>query len=220
MSWFNFFGFGRKKKAESIGSALEIPVAKPKPAPTPKPSKVRRYFFNQKTLQCYGTFFPYWDGWITAGHVLTSSGHKWPPFTEVTEKKRKPHLWPGGLDAALNHCRIPSEAPPKPYAGQKVKIMGFPAGSSSLETRHGEVYIERSPRSGVWIAQIHRPDEPVVSGMSGGPVICKKTDLPIGILITRNSPADLDRDQIADQSCDFISLSSIWYVLQDSNNMA
>ena len=98
--------------------------------------------------------------------------------------------------------------------------MGFPAGSSSLETRHGEVYIERSPRSGVWIAQIHRPDEPVVSGMSGGPVICKKTDLPIGILITRNSPADLDRDQIADQSCDFISLSSIWYVLQDSNNMA
>jgi len=59
-----------------------------------------------------------------------------------------------------------------------------------------------------------------VTGMSGGPVIDLKTDQPIGILITRNSPADLDKDQIPDQSCDFISLSSVWYVLNSNHNMA
>jgi len=97
------------------------------------------------------------------------------------------HLWPAGLDAALQGCSLPDQAPTKPYPGQKIRVLGYPAGSRTLEERHGEVYIERDARSGVWIAQIHRPDEPVVTGMSGGPVVCKKTDQPIGILITRNS---------------------------------
>ncbi len=217
MSWLGFL-------RRYFGASEENPSA-PAPAPTnsqsgptpkPRPFKVRRYFFNMKASQCYGTFFPYWGGWITAGHVMTSTGHKWPPFVE----NGKTHLWPAGLDAALQGCQLPDQAPPKPYIGQKVKILGFPAGSRTMEERHGEVYLERDARSGIWIAQIHRPDEPVVSGMSGGPVICKKTDLPIGILITRNSPADLDRDQIVDQSCDFISLSAVWYVLAPNYNMA
>ena len=215
MNWLGFLKWFRGSSSEKVAS-------KPKHSPqvktdsTPKPYRVRRHFFNMKASQCYGTFFPYWEGWITAGHVMTSTGHKWPPFVP----KGEVHLWPAGLDAALRGCRLPDQAPPKPYSGQKVKIFGYPAGSRTLEERHGEVYIERDPRSGVWIAQIHRPDEPVVTGMSGGPVICKKTDLPIGILITRNSPADLDQDQIADQSCDFISLSSVWYVLNPNHNVA
>jgi len=215
MGWSRFFKrvFG---KDDVPAVAAPIEVSKSADTPIPQTFKVRRYFFNQRASQCYGTFFPYWGGWITAGHVLTSTAHKWPPFAQ----EGKAQLWPAGLDAALKNCVLPKEPPPKPYSGQKIKLMGFPAGSSNLETRHGEVYIEREPRSGVWIAQIHSPDEPVVTGMSGGPVIDLKTDQPIGILITRNSPADLDKDQIPDQSCDFISLSSVWYVLNSNHNMA
>jgi len=182
----------------------------------PKPYRVRRHFFNLKTLQCYGTFFPYWDGWISAGHVLTSSQHKWPPYAD----KNNPELWPGGLDAAVNGCEVPKAPPATPYAGQAVRILGFPAGSRNLETRMGKVYMERTTGSGNWIAHIQAPDEPVVTGMSGGPVIDIKTDLPIGILITRNSPADLDKDQIPDQSCDFVALSAVWEVLQSQDRQS
>lgn len=212
MGWLDFF----RRNSNKPKAAADT-----QPAPTGILSSniseqdVRRHFFNLKTQQCYASFFPYWGGWITAGHVLTSSAHNWPPFAD----EGKEHLWPAGLDAALRGCRLPDEAPPKPYAGQKVKVMGYPAGASSLSVRHGEVYLERSKKSGIWIAQIHRPDEPVVTGMSGGPVICKKTNKPIGIIITRNSPADLDADQIPDQSCDFIALSAVWYVLKPNHNM-
>jgi len=74
--------------------------------------------------------------------------------------------------------------------------------------RVGKVYYERLP--GTWIAHIENPDEPVVTGMSGGPVIDAKTGEPIGIIITRNSPADLNNDRDPDESCDFISLAALW----------
>lgn len=181
----------------------------PQAGSSPKPHRVRRFFFNQKNSQCYGTFFPFWDGWITAGHVLTSSQHEWPHFVDKTA----PQLWPGGLDAAVNGCVLPAVPPPAPYPGQLVKLLGFPAGSRSLEKRMGTVYLERMSGSGTWITHIKAPDEPVVTGMSGGPVIDIKTDLPIGILITRNSPADLDKDAVPDQSCDFVALSAVWQAL-------
>ena len=77
-----------------------------------------------------------------------------------------------------------------------------------MEERTGRIYFERSP--GQWIMHIFEPDEPVVTGMSGGPVLDAKTRLPIGITITRNSPADLNNDRIPDESADFIALSSVW----------
>ena len=129
-------------------------------------------------------------------------------------------LWPEGLDAALKGCDIPDTAPPPPYSGQIVRLLGFPAGSRHLETRMGTVYIERETGSGHWITHIKSPDEPVVSGMSGGPVIDIKTDLPIGIIITRNSPADLDHDQKADQSCDFVALSAVWDAVHSASLVA
>jgi len=61
-----------------------------------------------------------------------------------------------------------------PVAGQAVILKGYPAGSRSLEIRHGIVYFERL--SGQWIAHIKNPDEPVVTGMSGGPVINAETE--------------------------------------------
>ena len=48
------------------------------------------------------------------------------------------------------------------------------------------------------------------SGMSGGPVLDALTLEPIGITITRNSPADLNNDRDPDESADFIALSSVW----------
>jgi len=56
---------------------------------------------------------------------------------------------------------------------------------------------------------------PVVTGMSGGPVLDAKTLKPIGITITRNSPADLNNDREPDESADFIALSDVWEAISN-----
>ena len=128
--------------------------------------------------------------------------------------------WPEGLDAALIGTRLPKRKPPAPRRGQEVICKGYPAGSRSLEVRHGNVYIERMAGSGTWIAHIKSPDEPVVTGMSGGPVIDALTQEPIGIIITRNSPADLNNDRDPDESCDFIALSAVWEAARRLQNIS
>lgn len=80
-----------------------------------------------------------------------------------------------------------------------------------METRTARTYFERG--GGQWIAHIFDPDEPVVVGMSGGPVIDVATGQPVGITITRNSPADLNSDRDPDESADFIALSVVWDAL-------
>jgi len=124
--------------------------------------------------------------------------------------------WPDGLDAAIVGCSLPHHRPQPPQVGQDVVIRGYPAGSRHIEQRTGRVYFERS--SGQWIAHIVEPDEPVVTGMSGGPVLDAKTLEPIGITITRNSPADLNHDRDPDESADFIALSAVWDALQDQKS--
>ena len=89
-----------------------------------------------------------------------------------------------------------------------------------MELRHAKVYIERGKGSGTWIAHIHEPDEPVVTVMSGGPVIDALTGQPLGIIITRNSPADLNNDRDPDESCDFIALSSVWDAVARQQNFS
>ncbi len=174
---------------------------------------VRRHFYNEKRFQCYASFFPFWDGWITAGHVLTDAQHNWPEFTHDGDS----HIWPTGLDAAMRGCLLPDTPPPSPLLGQKVIANGFPAGARNMEQRYGHVYMERGTGSGTWIMHIERPDEPVVTGMSGGPVIDADSKDPIGILITRNSPADLDADRDPDESCDFVSLHALWHAVKASS---
>ncbi|WP_189580199.1 trypsin-like peptidase domain-containing protein [Litorimonas cladophorae] len=165
---------------------------------------VRRYFHNQQHFQCYTSWFAHWDGWISAGHCLTEAQDHLPDFVESQSIVK----WPDGLDAALVGCRLPQTRPKDPVIGQEVIMQGFPAGSRNMEHRAGQVYFERSP--GQWIAHIFDPDEPVVTGMSGGSVLDAKTGRPIGIIITRNSPADLNNDRDPDESADFIALSSVW----------
>lgn len=171
-------------------------------------TSVRRHFFNEPHFQCYATFFAHWNGWITAGHCMSDAHDHIPPFASDKEQVSQVIKWPDGLDAALIGCRLPDQQPRAPEIGEAVIAEGFPAGSRNLETRRGKVYFQRSP--GTWIMHISDPDEPVVTGMSGGRVRSVKTGEVLGVIITRNSPADLDRDRDPDESCDFTSLADVW----------
>ena len=193
---------------------------KTKPAPlTPLmmavDGDVRRHFFNEDNFQCYASFFAHWGGWITAGHCMTDALDHVPPFATVAKTNPSVNKWPDGLDAALIGCRLPSKQPRAPRVGEEVIAEGFPAGSRHLEQRRGVVYFERAP--GTWIMHIKTPDEPVVTGMSGGRVRSVKTGEVLGIIITRNSPADLDRDRDPDESCDFTALSDVWSAVNGEN---
>ncbi len=168
--------------------------------------EIRRYFHNQHGFQCYTTWFRHWNGWISAGHCVTEAMDHTPDF--VTQNCV---TWPDGLDAALAGCILPKTKPAAPIIGRDVILQGYPAGCRTLETRKGLVYFERG--AGQWIAHIKNPDEPVVTGMSGGPVLDAKSGEPIGIIITRNSPADLNNDRDPDESADFIALSEVWEAL-------
>ena len=181
----------------------------PIPPVSGQPVHVKRHFYNQPGFQTYGSFFTLWNGWATAGHVLSEASELLPDFCTGPSQS-----WPGGLDAALIGCTLPPYAPEPPRVGQDIIVKGYPAGSRHIEQRRARVYHQR--QAGVWIAHIIMPDEPVVTGMSGGAVIDASTGVAIGILITRNSPADLNADRDPDESCDFVALSDIWHTLSDS----
>lgn len=174
---------------------------------------VRRHFYNQTGFQTYGSFFTLWDGWATAGHVLSEASEMLPDFCTGQVCS-----WPDGLDGALIGCRLPSTSPAPPRVGQNLVVKGYPAGSRHPEERRATTYYERQP--GVWIAHIIMPDEPVVTGMSGGAVIDADTGEAVGILITRNSPADLNADRDPDESCDFVALSAFWEAAKRAETVA
>jgi len=199
MSLFSFF----RRKAPPRTQTVAPKEWSPAPSRPTGDLDIRRHFYNERGFQCYATFFAHWDGWITAGHCMTDTNDMLPPFARGALT-----TWPDGLDAAILGCNLPQKRPADPVIGKGVICKGFPAGSHNLEIRRGKVYFERNP--GTWIVHIEIPDEPVVTGMSGGPVIDEATGEPIGIIITRNSPADLNNDRDPDESCDFIALSAIW----------
>lgn len=205
MSFFRFF----RRSTPKNPPAAQQPILREtsglaSSSPNLATIDIRRYFHNEHHFQCYTSWFSYWDGWISAGHCLTEAQDHLPNFASTGHVTK----WPDGLDAALVGCSLPATRPAKPIIGRDVIIQGYPAGSRQLEQRKGRIYFERSP--GQWIVHIFEPDEPVVTGMSGGPVLDALTLEPIGITITRNSPADLNNDRDPDESADFISLSSVW----------
>ncbi len=203
---FPFFPFFKKKRAHPAPNPHNIP-----PTPMPRATEqVRRHFYNERGFQTYGTFFAHWDGIITAGHVLSEAQDKLPPFARGHVES-----WPGGLDAALIGCDLPRSCPADPKSGQSVICRGYPAGSAYAATRTAKIYMQRPGAPDTWIARIIDPDEPVVTGMSGGAVFDADTGEPLGILITRNSPADLNNDRDPDESFDFISLAGVWRVLKN-----
>lgn len=207
-----------------FGIKTDEPEPAPQGAPPPlitRPTEsfetglIRRHFYNEAGFQTYGSFFSAWQGWITAAHVLDEAKGLLPPFADGNTDK-----WPAGLDAALIGCTLPDQMPRAPKSGQLIKCIGYPAGSAHPAERQAKVYMKRPGQTDTWIAHILEPDEPVVTGMSGGAVIDIETDMPIGIIITRNSPADLNNDRDPDESLDFVSLSGVWEVLQTGPGVA
>jgi hypothetical protein len=202
-----------------FGPGRQPPQPSPPPIVMPDPVQekpvreemVRRHFFNERGFQTYASFFKAWDGWITAGHVLDESKDRLPPFANGRVEK-----WPAGLDAALLGCTLPQDAPTEPIRGQTIRCIGFPAGSTQAAQREAKVYMQRPGQTDTWIAHILNPDEPVVTGMSGGAVIDVTSGHAIGIIITRNSPADLNNDRDPDESLDFVSLAGVWRALNGS----
>jgi len=222
MSFFKFFR-RRAARANIVPSEpIHAPIHTPSPAPqyspnpAPKPPSlshvhIRRYFHNHSGFQCFTSWFAHWGGWISAGHCVTEAQDHVPDFAVGPVIS-----WPDGLDAALVGCTLPERRPATPIIGQDVIICGYPAGCRTMEQRTGRVYYERG--AGSWICHIFEPDEPVVTGMSGGPVLDARSMTPIGITITRNSPADLNNDRDPDESADFIALSAVWDALQGTNH--
>ena len=213
------FGFFKRRRPKPAPEPYIRPRRTPAPArqpaapatldsqPSPSSVDVRRYFHNHSGFQCYTTWFAHWGGWISAGHCVSDAAGHTAEFASDEVVTR-----PDGLDAALAGCTLPATPPPAPQVGQRVRIIGFPAGSRHREERLGTVYHQRMP--GQWIVHIETPDEPVVVGMSGGPVLDAASGEPIGIVITRNSPADLNADRDPDESADFIALSEVWRVMR------
>ena len=202
---FPFFPFLRRKPKPD--PAIPAPAVAPRPHAEPM---VKRHFYNERGFQTYASFFAHWDGHITAGHAMTDCGDKLPPFASGRVES-----WPGGLDAALLGCRFPRACPADPSPGQAITCVGYPAGSSHPSQRTSKVYMQRPGNPDTWIARIISPDEPVVTGMSGGAVLDARTQTPIGIIITRNSPADLNNDRDPDESLDFISLAGVWRAVME-----
>lgn len=169
-----------------------------------------RYFLNNGIIQTYGSFFRLWNGWATAGHVYKEMNRTAPPFATGDRI-----IEPNYLDAALFGTTLPETRPPEPVQGQKLLAIGYPAGSGTPAERQAEVYIRRSSES--FIARILSPKEPVVVGMSGGIVLDLNSAEPVGIIVVRNSPADLDRDGEKDESFDFVALSDLYDAVQAVN---
>lgn len=184
--------------AETDGTALVLT-----PAQQTARDSLARYFLNDGAIQTYGSFFRLWDGWVTAAHVYTEMNRKAPPFAAGVQI-----ISPSFLDVALFGITLPTVRPAEPQIGQKLLAVGYPAGCARPEYRESVVYFRRSSES--FIARIITPREPVVVGMSGGMVISEDTGEPIGVIVVRNSPADLDRDGIRDESFDFVALSDIY----------
>jgi len=167
---------------------------------------VRRHFFDEERFETYGSFFTLWNGWATAAHVTEAANQIIPPFADEPLVER-----PGEdrLDAAIIGCTLPDTAPPQLVAHQRVEVFGFPAGSSAVARRLGQVHARR-PEGVSWIIRIESPNEPVTSGMSGGVVVDLKTREAVGIIIERNSKAHLDLDPEQDHSLNIVSLHDAW----------
>ena len=168
---------------------------------------VHRLFYNDKGMQTFISYFDFADGIVTAAHCVNEIGQDTKAINGKSVDKWDHRM--KGVDISTYGFKDLCPYVTKPYLNQQIVVLGYPAGSRNLEVRHGWVHMERE--KGIFIGAIKRPAEPVVVGMSGGLVIGLDKDTmkwtPIGTTIHRNSPATLDKDDIPDESCDFVSLS-------------
>ena len=167
----------------------------------------------------YGTYWKYCGGWFTADHVHEAMELNAPDFISKTVVRA-----PGIIDAVWYGKKWSCGAPASPDVGMPVYVLGYPGGTDTPSLRQGKVHFHReesgSPgyQTGTWIVVFEpRGDaglsgEAVVVGMSGGIV----TDMdfnPVGILVTQNSPADLNGDGVIEQSVDIVALDDAYRIL-------
>jgi len=167
----------------------------------------------------YGTYWKYCGGWFTADHAHEAMNVESPDFISRDVVRA-----PGILDAAWYGKKWTCGAPETLKLGMSVYLLGYPGGSDQPTLRQGRVHFHRTEsgslgyQMGTWIVvfdsrgEAGLSGEAVVGGMSGA--IVTDQDLnPVGILVTQNSPADLDGDGALDQSVDIVSLTDAYRVL-------
>ena len=167
----------------------------------------------------YGTYWKHCGGWFTADHVHTAMNLEAPKFVRGTVVRA-----PGVIDAVWYGKNWSCGAPISPKVDMAVYVLGYPGGSDKPTLREGTVHFQRVEsgsagyQTGTWIVVFEpREDagisgEAVVSGMSGG-IVTDYNFNPVGILVTQNSPADLNGDGVLEQSVDIVGLDDAYHVL-------
>jgi len=167
----------------------------------------------------YGTYWKHCGGWFTADHVHVAMDLEAPDFVPARAVRA-----PGIIDAVWYGKKWSCAAPENPKLGMSVYLLGYPGGSDKPTLRQGKVHFHREISgsegyyTATWIVAFDpRGDagisgETVVVGMSGG--IVTDTDFnPVGILVTSNSPADLNGDGTLQQSVDIVGLGDVHRIL-------
>lgn len=167
----------------------------------------------------FGTYWKHCGGWFTADHVHTAMNLETPKFVRGNVVRA-----PGIIDAVWYGKKWSCAAPINPKLGMAVYVLGYPGGSDKPTLREGTVHFHRTEsgsegyQTGTWIVVFEpRGDagisgEAVVVGMSGG-IVTDYNYNPVGILVTQNSPADLNGDGVLEQSVDIVGLGDAYRVL-------
>jgi len=167
----------------------------------------------------YGTYWKYCGGWFTADHVHEAMNLDTPKFIKPAVVRA-----PGVIDAVWYGKKWTCPAPENPKVGMVVYVLGYPGGSEEPTLRQGKVHFHRtesgSPgyQTGTWVVVFEpREDagisgEAVAVGMSGG-IVTDNNLNPVGILVTQNSPADINGDGALDQSVDIVALADAYRIL-------
>lgn len=168
----------------------------------------------------WGTYWRNCGAWFTADHVVANSSDDKPDFVKG-DLVRSDYV----IDAAAYGLKKKCKNIAKPENGMNVYILAYPAGSESPSLRYGKILTRRSVSGSdnyftpTWVVVFDNMKEgvisdPVVGGMSGGIVVNKELT-PIGILVTQNSPTDINMDGFAEQSADMVGIDDVYDILLD-----
>lgn len=173
---------------------------------------IRRQFVKTETSQVYGTVWDYCNVTIGARHVDEETRGVPPPAALGAALPTSPDI-----DAVFYGSDWNCEFARNPIDGERIWLMGYPAGSDALSTRRGTVFLKRSATDTYII--LFDPysladflGEPVSGGMSGGLVMSEDLE-PIGILITQNSQFDSDKDGESENGADVVGLKTAFDIL-------
>jgi len=168
----------------------------------------------------YGTYWKYCGGWFSADHVHEAMDLNAPKFISGRATRA-----PGIIDAVWYGKKWSCKTPPaQPVIGMQVYLLGYPGGSDKPTLRQGKIHFHREYSGSLgyqtptWIIVFEPRDdagisgEAVVVGMSGG-IVTDTAFNPVGILVTSNSPADLNGDGNLEQSVDIVALADALEVL-------